>query len=366
MDHQLPRISGYVPHCPRCDYELAALAGVPAEPEGEFTADVACPECGFALPAGGRVIEGASNKQALWQGKGWDIFGGIGNMLLVGVWLLELLGWPVLSFRRSAAFCVVFMFVHGGVGFICLHRVWRRMQQGKLTSRAGRPGRGIRWVVSAAGIECVDRRNFLRPPKRTLIPAARVHRIIGASVAKGVLGGAGSDGPGRVFVLMAWVLRLDARGWAVDIEPMSIYALRDAVDPDRAGANPVVLASRLERSVGLPAAHGRGIPHLPLADRASRLRFLAILGSVCFGISSVAFFVAFQAKVLNSIATAGNPGGSPAEAWILTLSPIEALILTQGSALAAVALIYLGTLAVIRRARRRWVRQHVGAARVWE
>jgi hypothetical protein len=183
-----------------------------------------------------------------------------------------------------------------------------------------------------------------------------VHRIIGASVAKGVLGGAGSDGPGRVFVLMAWVLTLDARGWAVDIEPMSIYALRDAVDPDRAGANPVVLASRLERSVGLPAAHGRGIPHLPLADRASRLRFLAILGSVCFGISSVAFVVAFQAKVMNSIATGGNPPDSP----------IEALILTQGSALAAVALIYLGTLAVIRRARRRWVRQHVGAARVWE
>lgn len=51
--------------CPLCEYDLAALPGTPDRAGAVFTADVTCPECGTAVPAGGRVIEGALHPQSL-------------------------------------------------------------------------------------------------------------------------------------------------------------------------------------------------------------------------------------------------------------------------------------------------------------
>lgn len=348
MTDLCPSTSSYVPRCPICDYALAALVFVPAESKGEFTVDVACPECGFVVPAGGRIIEGSVNGKALAPIKGPDIFVGILNLLVAGAGSVALLGWRLFPFPMPVAYCAVVIGVNGGVGFMFLYRVWRRIQQVRLPSRTGRLVHGIRWVISVAGIERIDRRNFLRPPKRTWIPAARVYRITGASVAMGARNRPNRESHGSAARLTAWFMQADARGCAVDIESTSVVVLHGAVDREGSGTDPAVLASQLERCLGLHARHGRGIPQLPFADSGARLRFLGTLGTICFGIA----FLAFQAIALRDIATASNPGQFL----------IEVLVLTQGSALVAVALIYFGTLAVIRRVRRRWVRDHIVAA----
>lgn len=46
--------------CPKCDYALGALRGAPADPFGEFTEEVRCPECSFAVPRGARLVTGSS------------------------------------------------------------------------------------------------------------------------------------------------------------------------------------------------------------------------------------------------------------------------------------------------------------------
>lgn len=45
--------------CPQCDYVLGPIAGVPADRFGAFTAAVRCPECGFEIPEGARILVGS-------------------------------------------------------------------------------------------------------------------------------------------------------------------------------------------------------------------------------------------------------------------------------------------------------------------
>ena len=46
--------------CPACSYRLDALPGVPRVQFGEFSQDVVCPECGFAIRKGQRVVVGST------------------------------------------------------------------------------------------------------------------------------------------------------------------------------------------------------------------------------------------------------------------------------------------------------------------
>ena len=45
--------------CPQCDYALGPIAGVPVDRFGAFTAAVRCPECGFEIPEGSRLLVGS-------------------------------------------------------------------------------------------------------------------------------------------------------------------------------------------------------------------------------------------------------------------------------------------------------------------
>lgn len=58
--------------CPQCDYALGPIAGVPADRFGAFTAAVHCPECGFEIPEGARILVGsvtAAGVQPLTRGR---------------------------------------------------------------------------------------------------------------------------------------------------------------------------------------------------------------------------------------------------------------------------------------------------------
>lgn len=55
--------------CPACGYALRELDGAPKEPASALERDVACPECGFLLPAGSRVVVGGISAYAM-GGKG--------------------------------------------------------------------------------------------------------------------------------------------------------------------------------------------------------------------------------------------------------------------------------------------------------
>ena len=58
--------------CPQCDYALGPIAGVPADRFGAFTAAVHCPECGFEIPEGARMLVGsvtAAGVQPLTRGR---------------------------------------------------------------------------------------------------------------------------------------------------------------------------------------------------------------------------------------------------------------------------------------------------------
>jgi len=55
--------------CPACSYALRELDGAPTEPTAAFERDVACPECGFLIPAGSRVVVGGFLAYAM-GGKG--------------------------------------------------------------------------------------------------------------------------------------------------------------------------------------------------------------------------------------------------------------------------------------------------------
>lgn len=67
------------PYCPVCDYDLAALPGVPAERGGEFAEDIACPECGVAVAAGGRIVEGSTHPDNLAPNTRFDIAACVAN-----------------------------------------------------------------------------------------------------------------------------------------------------------------------------------------------------------------------------------------------------------------------------------------------
>ena len=46
--------------CPQCDYAFGSLPGVPKGRFDAFSADVTCPECAYAIPAGARLVAGSS------------------------------------------------------------------------------------------------------------------------------------------------------------------------------------------------------------------------------------------------------------------------------------------------------------------
>ena len=348
-----PPESGYAPLCPVCDYDIAAHEGVPTEAEGEFTADVACPECGFAVPAGGWVIEGSAKRRGAVPRKGVEVVGAILNTLLAGVWLLTRLGWQILPFPVPSTMVSVFVWFNGGAAAVFWYRVWRRMQQAKLNPRARVEGREIRWVASAAGLERIDRRSFLRPPKRASVPASRVHRVTGAWADAAVGSPSGRGLARRAVRLTAWEWQLDARGREVDIAARSLFVQADVDDRDGTDPHPSTLAAKVERSIGVGRVHGCSVPQLPLADSQARLRFFIILQSVCCGGALVAWHV----FLVRWVTTASVPRGSALAEWV---------VLTLGIALVPLPLVYFGTLAVIRARRRRWVREQVGAARAQE
>lgn len=60
--------------CPACAYSLRELEGAPREPLAAFERDIACPECGFVVPAGSRVVVGGVSAYTMGGKGGWTAF----------------------------------------------------------------------------------------------------------------------------------------------------------------------------------------------------------------------------------------------------------------------------------------------------
>ena len=327
------------PYCPVCDYDLAALPGVPAERGGESAEDIACPECGVAVAAGGRIVEGSTHPDNLAPNTRFDIAACVANAVFATyLAFCALLGLRSVFPNVMVAFVAVFM---GCNAIILGRKLWLRRRQATTTARAGYAGRQIRWVASSAGLECIDRNALLVPSRRTVIPASRIHRVTGDWVTAEVWSGVWSRSVRGAAGLTAWEWKMDAQGLVVDLVPTSIYTLDAMGDGGGLGASASVLAANLETSLGLRAGGGyRSLPQLPLVDRVARIRFL---GSVVMGCVVLAL-------VPVSVAALMRAG---------TSSLAAVVVIASATAICAAAGIYFGRLALIRRARRRWAREHV-------
>lgn len=69
--------------CPQCCHNLQGLQGTPSEPHGRFTSETRCPECAFVIPAGARVVVGASTPSGVGGRISWGLIIGFVALLFV-------------------------------------------------------------------------------------------------------------------------------------------------------------------------------------------------------------------------------------------------------------------------------------------
>ncbi|MEY3024298.1 MAG: hypothetical protein RJA16_1124 [Planctomycetota bacterium] len=324
-------------HCPRCEYDLASLRGAPERSDGVFAIEVACPECGFVVPERGRVIEGSmhpvnlgATPQVIWVMAAingaffvmacWFVIGPLQGLSLV----------PKLGMLIGP----------GGVTLSLAFEIWRRSRWARRSTRVAPPGREIRWVVSPAGLDRIDRSRLLRAPRVETFPATRVHRVMGAPAEVTVRSREGSRETADAALLIAWSWKTGAAGRIVDVVPTAIYTM-DGIRPGEAsGTQAEALATSLERTLGV-AIEGRerALPPSLFADPRAKLRFIKAV--------AVAGMIVAAAACISLIPDL-NPD---VDQFTLTTILIAAATIPPAAILAGV----FGTIASWRR---RWARRH--------
>jgi hypothetical protein len=251
-------------HCPKCDYVLAGLPGTPERWDGTFVADVACPECGGTVPAGGRVLEGAIHPGGLKPVPGVFLAMLVVNILAIGFMgsfaVREMLRGGGPSGHSWLGPTIQFL-SNGGIVVWLAWLAWRRSPMARRKARAAPAGCEVRWIVGPGGIEQVDRRNPFKPAVCTRIEASRLWRVTGEPVELPEIRRAAS-------LLIAWNWKLDAHGRRIDIESRALSTL-DGQGPAafQTWSRADEVAREIERATGLPADDAsRGLPWAPFAD----------------------------------------------------------------------------------------------------
>lgn len=326
------------PHCPRCEYDLAALRGAPERSDGVFAIEVACPECGFVVPARGRVIEGSmhpfnlgATPRVIW------VMAAINGASFVMAWWLVI--GPLQGLSLVPKLCM--LIGSGGVTFFLALELWRRSRWARRATRVSPPGREIRWVVSPAGLDRIDRRRVLRAPRVETFPAARVHRVTGAPLEVTVRSEDGSRETADAALLIAWSWKTGEAGRIVDVVPTGIYTM-DGIRPGEAsGTQAEALATGLERTLGV-AIEGRerALPPSGFADPLAQRRFIKKAAAVIGTIGAAAAGIVLMQRL--------DPDGD----WLTALSILLAALTITPAAILA------GAFGAIAFRRRRWARRH--------
>ena len=327
------------PHCPKCEYDLAALDGAPATSDGVFTDRVACPECGLVVPSGGRVIEGSLHPVNLGANPTIvKVFFAVNAVAFLAVISSVIGGFSPMPRIASLAMAVS----SGGCAFFLGWDLWRRSRRARGAARAAPAGREIRWVFSPAGLESIDRRRLLKPPTISSIPASRIHRVTGSPAQVTIRGADGTPEVRDAALLTAWAWKLDAGGRAIDLVPSSIYTLDGLRPLDSSEGQASMLASRLEQDVGISKDRGpRDLPRAPLSDPRARGRFFKVVLVAGYVLPGVAL------PIMIARSKDGLGLGFPAM-----------MLIGLASAVALPLIVYFGTLGVIASSRRRWARRH--------
>ncbi|MBU3684543.1 MAG: hypothetical protein FGM39_11125 [Phycisphaerales bacterium] len=297
-----------------------------------FEREVACPECGFAVPAGGSVIEGAAHPINLGSNAMMAKVSLAVNVLIV----LFSLSMSARAIAQGSYALLISPLALAGISIVVARESWRRSRRAKGSARAAPAGREVRWVVSPAGITIIDRRNAFRPPQVASHAAACLHRIVGEPAKVTVRDKDGERVDRGAALLTAWTVKVDSAGRAVDLVPASIYTL-DGLEPGPSmGRSVRALVDELEASTGIAGRTGfRGLPIFPLSTPAARLSFMKALSisGLC-----LAFVVLSVSGRLS--------GGLGALPWMMTV-------------FAMLAAAYFGTLGVSAARRRGWVRRNL-------
>lgn len=325
-------LPSHPPHCPRCEYDLSALDGVPLDSDGVFAREVVCPECGFAVPAGGCVIEGAAHPINLGSNATMAKVSLAVSVLIV----LFSLSMSARAIAQGNYARLVSPLSLAGISIVVGHEAWRRSRRAKGSARAAPAGREVRWVVSPAGVTIVDRRRAFRPPQVASHAAACLHRIVGEPAKVTVRGKDGVRVDRDAALLTAWTVKVDSAGRTVDLVPASIYTL-DGLEPGPSTGRSVrALVDELEASTGIAGRTGfRGLPVFPLSTPAARLSFMKALTISGLCLAFVVLFVSGR-----------RSGGLDALPWMMTV-------------FAVVAAAYFGTLGVLTARRRGWVQRNL-------
>ncbi len=142
--------------CPACSYRLDALPGVPRVQFGEFNHDVACPECGFVIRKGQRVVVGSTVAAAVGARLRWSQLAGA----LVGI--LFALNWSIQGLYAKAKVFgatgdwsfswrdpVQFLFI---VGFAFIARsLYRMLFSAKYEPKAGVESNAA-WIIEPGAL----------------------------------------------------------------------------------------------------------------------------------------------------------------------------------------------------------------------
>lgn len=108
--------------CPACAYPLRELEGTPRESTAAFERDVACPECGFVVPAGSRVVVGGNSASAMGGKGAWSGLWGAGMLggIAVFVWIPDVIRMALSLLGGSSIPLGDFLFPLGGVAVTVL------------------------------------------------------------------------------------------------------------------------------------------------------------------------------------------------------------------------------------------------------
>ncbi|MBU3684231.1 MAG: hypothetical protein FGM39_09520 [Phycisphaerales bacterium] len=331
--------------CPKCDYALGALRGAPAEPFGEFTEDVRCPECSFLVPKGARLLTGSSTvagSQPLTTRRR------TGQILLAAAPAMYLLqmgieGTVGLVRKGTAGFSTWDAVKASGlvvVGLI-VWTAWRRWTPSADTEGRAPASFDVRWLAVPGALD------IFAGGEPTRHAATDVHRIIVTSPDEPLTRRRADDRMVAALTVSTW--QRDASGRRADLRQAVIFLDTGAAPgpPGRDGTSTIIeagdaIARGLRRTIGLAAPVHDDAENAPDArPSGTEAGTLAVEGalhaqapwpapgraeSVLLGIPTIlGLSLAVVGAVLILVRTAG-PGAAPSvPTWMWVMASIGAV-----------------------------------------